>query len=98
MAHTRPEHSLDDTIDDASTILDGHGGRPSFEQETVVSDYAGESVRGAITEFASRLDLGNLNLVSWKADARKVCLGNTGHEEIQDDAAAPRLKFHGTSV
>jgi hypothetical protein len=81
--------TLDDTIDDASTILEGEGGRQSFEQETVVSDY------GTINEYASRLDLGHLNLVSWKAGARKVYLA--GGDEGALDEPATRLKFHGTS-
>lgn len=88
--HKAPEYSLDDTIDDASTILDAvHDGRRSFDQETVVSDF-GESILGT---NAIRLDLGNLNLVSWKAGARKVRLGTPGMDERQDDE--PRSKFHG---
>lgn len=79
----------DDTIDDSSTVLDGEGGRQSFEQETVVSDY------GTINEYASRLDLGHLNLVSWKAGARKVYMA--GSDDGPVDESATRLKFHGTS-
>lgn len=84
------EYSLDDTIDDASTILDAvNDGRRSFDQETIISD-VGESLIGA---EAIRLDLGNLNLVSWKPGARKVRLGNPGLDENQGDET--RATFHG---
>lgn len=90
--HKAPEYSLDDPIDDASTILDTvDDGRRSFDQDTIVSDF-GQSVLGA---EAIRLDLANLNLVSWKAGARKVRLGNPAADERQDDE--PRYKFHCTS-
>mgnify|MGYP007001980939 FL=1 len=88
-AQTAAEYSLDDPIDDASTTLDAvDDGRKSFDQETIVSDI-GESVIGA---EAIRLDLGNLNLVSWKPGARKVRLGNPTSEGNQGDEA--RATFH----
>ncbi|GHJ85637.1 hypothetical protein NliqN6_2039 [Naganishia liquefaciens] len=91
-AQTAAEYSLDDPIDDASTTLDAvDDGRKSFDQETIVSDI-GESVIGA---EAIRLDLGNLNLVSWKPGARKVRLGNPTSEGNQGDEA--RATFHPIS-
>lgn len=90
-AQQTAEYSLDDTIDDASTILDAvNDGRRSLDQETIVSDF-GESIIGGAE--AIRLDLGNLNLVSWKPGARKVRLGNLGLDENQGDE--PRPTFHG---
>lgn len=90
MSARKSERRLDDAIDDTSTILDGDGARGSYEQETVVSDY------GTVTEYASRLDLGHLNLVSWKPGARKVFLGGIG-EGVEDDEM-PKLKFHRMSL
>ncbi|KAJ9125183.1 hypothetical protein QFC22_000137 [Naganishia vaughanmartiniae] len=101
------EYHLDDSVDGGSTILDpADVTRLSFDQETYTagaSEYGGggggvaESVTG--TEYANRLDLGNLNLVSWKNGASRRFLGGPTLADADDESGSdtPRLKFHAIS-
>lgn len=101
------EYHLDDSVDGGSTILDPvDTTRLSFDQETYTagaSEYGGgfggvaESVTG--TEYANRLDLGNLNLVSWKNGASRRFLGSPalGNTDDGTESDGPRLKFNGAS-
>ncbi|KAJ9108830.1 hypothetical protein QFC21_000150 [Naganishia friedmannii] len=97
------EYHLDDSVDGGSTILDpADVTRLSFDQETYTaggaSEYGGgggtaaESLTG--TEYANRLDLGNLNLVSWKNGASRRFLASPALGDADD---GPRLKFHAIS-
>lgn len=103
------EYHLDDSVDGGSTILDpADATRLSFDQETYTagdgaSEYGGggaaESLAG--TEYANRLDLGNLNLVSWKNGPSRRFLGPSPALGDTDDVSGsnePRLKFHGERI